>query len=68
MAEQYSLLLRYLRMLHGEGQVLLREIEHVEDAVLRAAVLAVVYGADHLDDGLALMLGWRPSSKDTSSS
>ena len=42
-------------MLHGEGQVLLREVEHVEDAVLRAAVLAVVYGTHHLHDGLALM-------------
>ena len=42
-------------MLHGEGQVLLREVEHVEDDGLRAAVLAVVDGVHHLDDGLALM-------------
>ena len=42
-------------MLHGQGQTLLREIEHVEDDGLRAAVLAVVDGVHHLDDGLALM-------------
>ena len=44
-------------MLHGEGQVLLREVEHVEDDGLRAAILAVVDGVHHLDDGLALMHG-----------
>ena len=42
-------------MLHGEGQVLLREVEHVKDAVLRATVLAVVDGAYHLYDGLTLV-------------
>ena len=31
-------------MLHGQRQVLLREVEHVEDDGLRAAVLAVVDG------------------------
>ena len=42
-------------MLNGEGQVLLREVEHIEDAVFRATVLAVVDGTDHLYDSLALM-------------
>ena len=42
-------------MLHGQRQVLLREVEHVEDDVFLAAVLAVVDGVHHLDDGLALM-------------
>ena len=42
-------------MLHGQRQVLLREVEHVEDAVLRAAVLTVVDGTHHLHDGFALV-------------
>ena len=42
-------------MLHGEGHVLLREVEHVEDDGLRAAVLAVVDGVHHLDDGFTLV-------------
>ena len=44
-------------MLHGEGQVLLREIEHIEDDGLRAAILSVVDGVHHFYDGLALMYG-----------
>ena len=44
-------------MLNGQGQVLLREVEHVEDDGLRASVFAVVDGVHHLDDGLALMHG-----------
>ena len=44
-------------MLHGKGQVLLREVEHVKDDRLRAAVLAVVDGVHHLNNGLALMHG-----------
>ena len=42
-------------MLNGEGQVLLREVEQIEDAVFRATALAVVDGTDHLYDSLALM-------------
>ena len=42
-------------MLHGQGQTLLREVEHVEDDGLRAAVLAVVDGVHHLHDHLALV-------------
>ena len=42
-------------MLHGQRQVLLREVEHIENDGLRASVLAVVDGVHHLDDGLALM-------------
>ena len=48
-------LLRDFGMLHGERQVFLREVEHVENDGLRAAVLAVVDGVYHLDDGLTLM-------------
>ena len=44
-------------MLNGQGQVLLREVEHVEDDGLRASVFAVVDGVHHLDDGLALQHG-----------
>ena len=42
-------------MLYGQGQILLREVEHVEDTILRASVLAVVNGAYHLYYRLALM-------------
>ena len=42
-------------MLYGQGHIFLREVEHVEDTVLLAAVLAVVDGTYHLYDGLALM-------------
>ena len=42
-------------MLYGQRQIFLREVEHVEDTVLLAAVLAVVDGTYHLYDGLALM-------------
>ena len=42
-------------MLHSQREVFLREVEHVEDDGLRASVLAVVDGAYHLYDGLALM-------------
>ncbi len=42
-------------MWHGQGLSFLREVEHVEDNGLLAAVLAVVDGADHLDDGFALV-------------
>ena len=45
----------HFRVLYGEGQVLLGKIEHVEDDGLGATVFAVVDGANHLDDGLALM-------------
>ena len=42
-------------MLYGQGQIFLREVEHVEDTVLLATVLAMVDGAYHLYDSLALM-------------
>ena len=45
----------HLGMLHRQGQALLREVEHIEDNGLGASVFAVVNGAYHLDDGLALM-------------
>ena len=40
-------------MLDGEGDSLLREIEHVEDDGLVARVHAAVDGTDHLDNGIA---------------
>ena len=46
---------RDLRMLHGQGQVFLREVEHVEDHVFLASVLSVVDRVHHFHDGLALM-------------
>ncbi len=46
-------LLLHLRIRHRQRQSFLREVEHVEDGGLGASVLAVVDGADHLDDGLA---------------
>ena len=42
-------------MLDSQRQILLREIEHIENDRLVAAVLAVVNGVYHLDNGLALM-------------
>ena len=42
-------------LLHGQRQVLLREVEHVEDDGFGAAVLAMVNVAYHLDNGSALM-------------
>ena len=42
-------------MLHGQGQVFLREVEHIEDDGFRASVLAVVDGIDHLYDSLTLV-------------
>ncbi len=45
----------HLGMLHRQGQAFLREVEHVEDNGLVASVLAMVDGAYHLHDGLALM-------------
>lgn len=42
-------------MLYSKGQVLLREVEHVEDDRLLASVLAMVDGVHHLYDSLALM-------------
>ena len=53
---QSVLLLQWnFRVLNGQRHVLLREVEHVEYAVLRATVLAVVDCAHHLHDGFALM-------------
>ena len=43
-----------LGMLNCQGQVFLREVEHVEDHILIASVLAVVDGVHHLYNGLAL--------------
>ena len=41
-------------MLNSEWHIFLREVEHVEDHILIASVLAVVDGVHHLDNGLAL--------------
>ena len=51
----FILFQRDLRMLHGEREVFLREIEHIEDGILLAEVLTMMDGAYHLDNGLAFM-------------
>ena len=50
-----ELLQRYLWVLHRQGQALLREVEHVEHNGLGATVLAMVDGAYHLYNSLALV-------------
>ena len=44
-----------LGMLNCQGQVFLREVEHVEDHILIASVLAVVDGVHHLDKSVPLI-------------
>ena len=45
----------YLRMLHSQGQTLLREVEHIENGGLGTSVLTVVDGVHHLYYWLTLM-------------
>ncbi len=42
-------------MLNGEMHTFLRQVEHVEDHVFFAVVLAVVNGVHCLNDSIALM-------------
>ena len=51
----FILFQRDLRMLYGEREVFLREIEHIEDGILLAEVLTMMDGAYHLDNSLAFM-------------
>ena len=50
-----QLLYRNLRILHRQRQTLLREVEHIEDYWLRAAILATVNGINHLDNDFTLV-------------
>ena len=51
----FILFQRDLRMLYGEREVLLGEIEHIEDGILLAEVLTMMDGAYHLNDSLTFM-------------